>query len=89
MQEEELIEPHTLYLAWKIIMARSEIVVMHQGFKVMEKKLFDFLLKVNSILDKDDSLVSGKFASLYCEHLFWIIIKIILCHSFIVRTRLF
>ena len=70
MQEEELIEPHTLYLAWKIIMARSEIVVMHQDFKVMVKKLFDFLLKVNSILDKDDSLVSGNFASLYCEHLF-------------------
>lgn len=70
LQEEELIEPHTSYLAWKIILARSEVVVMHQDFKIMAKKLFDFLLKVNSILDKDDNLVSGKFASLYSEHLF-------------------
>ncbi len=70
LQEEELIEPHTSYLAWKLIFTRSKIVMFTESYKNTAKQLFDFLLKVNSILDEEDASVPRKLATLYSEHLF-------------------
>ena len=44
LQEEELIEPHTSYIAWKLIFSRSEILDFEEEYAEIAKKLFDFLI---------------------------------------------
>mgnify|MGYP006916113644 CR=1 FL=1 len=71
LEEDEFIEPHTTYLAWKIIIARSEIVgIEDKGFDSIARSLFDFLLKVNDFLDDEDAKVKRNNRWQYIEHLY-------------------
>ena len=70
LQNKELIEPRTSYIAWKIIFTRSKILDFKEQYVEIAKKLFDFLLKVNEFLDKRDNKVPRKLVTQYTEHLF-------------------
>lgn len=71
LKNGELLEPRTSYIAWKLIFSRSEIIKDNTiDFQIIAKQLFDFLLKINDVLDDEDKKVLKKDTTQYVEHLF-------------------